>query len=72
MHIPFLIEKIKERLPDGSMVYLKDVETLHQNWQILTNMHNVEDISKIHTILASKHLLYMNEAKQSGPVEVKR
>ena len=59
MHIPFLIEKVKERRPDGSLVYLREIETLHQNRQILTNMYNVEDISKIHMILASKHLLYM-------------
>ena len=59
MHIPFFIEKVKERRPDGSMVYLEESQALHQNRQILTNMHNQEDISKIHMILASKHLLYM-------------
>ena len=29
MHIPFLIEKVKERRPDGSLVLLEEIETLH-------------------------------------------
>ena len=59
MQIPFFIEKVKERRTDGSLVYLEESQTLHQNRQILSNMQNEEDISKIHMILASKHLLYM-------------
>lgn len=59
MQIPFFVEKVRQRMEDGSLVELAESQTLHQNRQILTNMHNKEDISKIHTILSSKHLLYM-------------